>query len=155
MYTLSFFFFFQAEDGIRDLYVTGVQTCALPIPDYRTKVDEVCNDRQALVAHGFAANTFAYPFGSYDATAQSIVKNCGYGNARVAGGVSPTGALYAETLPPKDWFATRPYGPTGQVTLANLEAMVSGAAAHGGGFDQVIIQKVCSQAQAPTNYPTC
>src|SRR5215469_18479573 len=26
--TLSFF---QAEDGIRDLYVTGVQTCALPI----------------------------------------------------------------------------------------------------------------------------
>src|SRR6267378_1223375 len=28
---LYFFFFFQAEDGIRDLYVTGVQTCALPI----------------------------------------------------------------------------------------------------------------------------
>src|SRR6266496_3716052 len=28
-----FFFFFQAEDGIRDLYVTGVQTCALPICD--------------------------------------------------------------------------------------------------------------------------
>src|SRR6267378_2461408 len=32
-YTSAFFgvFFFQAEDGIRDLYVTGVQTCALPI----------------------------------------------------------------------------------------------------------------------------
>src|SRR2546427_8629223 len=28
---LSSFFFFQAEDGIRDLTVTGVQTCALPI----------------------------------------------------------------------------------------------------------------------------
>src|SRR5690349_22738508 len=28
---LSDLFFFQAEDGIRDLYVTGVQTCALPI----------------------------------------------------------------------------------------------------------------------------
>src|SRR2546427_8155675 len=27
------FFFFQAEDGIRDLTVTGVQTCALPILD--------------------------------------------------------------------------------------------------------------------------
>src|SRR5437879_11576712 len=26
-----FFFFFQAEDGIRDTSVTGVQTCALPI----------------------------------------------------------------------------------------------------------------------------
>src|SRR6266478_636219 len=30
------FFFFQAEDGIRDLTVTGVQTCALPICRART-----------------------------------------------------------------------------------------------------------------------
>src|SRR2546430_8799798 len=30
-YIVSSFFFFQAEDGIRDLTVTGVQTCALPI----------------------------------------------------------------------------------------------------------------------------
>src|SRR5690606_39863256 len=28
-----FIFFFQAEDGIRDFHVTGVQTCALPISD--------------------------------------------------------------------------------------------------------------------------
>src|SRR5436309_9919706 len=27
----TFSFFFQAEDGIRDFHVTGVQTCALPI----------------------------------------------------------------------------------------------------------------------------
>src|SRR5256886_13552558 len=31
------FFFFQAEDGIRDLTVTGVQTCALPISLSRSK----------------------------------------------------------------------------------------------------------------------
>src|SRR5712675_2563368 len=31
MYVDCFFFFFQAEDGIRDVAVTGVQTCALPI----------------------------------------------------------------------------------------------------------------------------
>src|SRR5256884_3441224 len=30
-YVLFVFFFFQAEDGIRDVAVTGVQTCALPI----------------------------------------------------------------------------------------------------------------------------
>src|SRR2546426_2545011 len=30
-FLLLFFFFFQAEDGIRDYKVTGVQTCALPI----------------------------------------------------------------------------------------------------------------------------
>src|SRR2546429_3349304 len=29
--SMCFFFFFQAEDGIRDVAVTGVQTCALPI----------------------------------------------------------------------------------------------------------------------------
>src|SRR2546430_17675906 len=28
---MLYYFFFQAEDGIRDLTVTGVQTCALPI----------------------------------------------------------------------------------------------------------------------------
>src|SRR5690606_40005321 len=28
---IAYFFFFQAEDGIRDFHVTGVQTCALPI----------------------------------------------------------------------------------------------------------------------------
>src|SRR3989441_7131515 len=33
MVWLFIFFFFQAEDGIRDKLVTGVQTCALPISD--------------------------------------------------------------------------------------------------------------------------
>ena len=31
MMGVDVFFFFQAEDGIRDIGVTGVQTCALPI----------------------------------------------------------------------------------------------------------------------------
>src|SRR3712207_2199569 len=31
LFLLFLFFFFQAEDGIRDIGVTGVQTCALPI----------------------------------------------------------------------------------------------------------------------------
>src|SRR5687767_15648442 len=34
---MIFFFFFQAEDGIRDKLVTGVQTCALPIFDRRIR----------------------------------------------------------------------------------------------------------------------
>src|SRR5688572_32083400 len=38
---LCFFFFFQAEDGIRDLTVTGVQTCALPIFAFRRRVGQV------------------------------------------------------------------------------------------------------------------
>src|SRR5688572_33440073 len=37
-------FFFQAEDGIRDLTVTGVQTCALPISP-RLRVGPLCRQR--------------------------------------------------------------------------------------------------------------
>src|SRR2546430_6532397 len=36
-------FFFQAEDGIRDLTVTGVQTCALPISDLYVIPSIRCN----------------------------------------------------------------------------------------------------------------
>src|SRR5690349_23493855 len=47
LFVLFFFFFFQAEDGIRDLYVTGVQTCALPI----------CRPRQRVFIHPVAVRT--------------------------------------------------------------------------------------------------
>src|SRR5256886_10357332 len=40
------FFFFQAEDGIRDLTVTGVQTCALPI--YRRFRNHLDHERPYL-----------------------------------------------------------------------------------------------------------
>src|SRR2546428_7540805 len=62
------FFFFQAEDGIRDLIVTGVQTCALPISELilnspcedglnvyldggHCKLDEAVAEAQGVVAH--------------------------------------------------------------------------------------------------------
>src|SRR2546429_1604942 len=41
-------FFFQAEDGIRDVAVTGVQTCALPIYDADDANARVRLDRQKL-----------------------------------------------------------------------------------------------------------
>src|SRR5437762_14318254 len=56
-----FFFFFQAEDGIRDTSVTGVQTCALPIYAVRlaglflerlprlAQAPEVTEDRQGFL----------------------------------------------------------------------------------------------------------
>src|SRR3989441_5741680 len=39
VFVYVFFFFFQAEDGIRDKLVTGVQTCALPISDVARGVE--------------------------------------------------------------------------------------------------------------------
>src|SRR5437868_8305330 len=44
-------FFFQAEDGIRDRNVTGVQTCALPISTARAIIDVLRSLREQL---GFA-----------------------------------------------------------------------------------------------------
>src|SRR6266498_2169352 len=44
-----FFFFFQAEDGIRDADVTGVQTCALPIST-RRMMREVCGTASRIGA---------------------------------------------------------------------------------------------------------
>src|SRR5256885_9465377 len=50
-------FFFQAEDGIRDYKVTGVQTCALPIS---LGLEEVVQFGQqgSVQAHGAAAQVF-------------------------------------------------------------------------------------------------
>src|SRR5690606_40780252 len=50
-----FFFFFQAEDGIRDFHVTGVQTCALPIydNDAKMKQDYFFTMEEMFTAAGF------------------------------------------------------------------------------------------------------
>src|SRR5690606_40135028 len=59
------FFFFQAEDGIRDFHVTGVQTCALPI--YRGDLDRmvavVVDDRDAVPLAGAGESPFDAPEG--------------------------------------------------------------------------------------------
>src|SRR3989441_2719325 len=46
-----FFFFFQAEDGIRDKLVTGVQTCALPISPDGTCVRDYVHVADLADAH--------------------------------------------------------------------------------------------------------
>src|SRR5699024_12225904 len=50
LYEFCIYFFFQAEDGIRDRNVTGVQTCALPICalEHRLVVQQVQHPGQAL-----------------------------------------------------------------------------------------------------------
>src|SRR2546422_10683468 len=49
-FVFMFFFFFQAEDGIRDVAVTGVQTCALPI--YNERV--IARESRRTTPTGFA-----------------------------------------------------------------------------------------------------
>src|SRR3712207_8894742 len=49
----TFSFFFQAEDGIRDIGVTGVQTCALPI----CNTSQECHHRPATSAAETSSKT--------------------------------------------------------------------------------------------------
>src|SRR5205823_9025411 len=49
------FFFFQAEDGIRDKLVTGVQTCALPISKGLFEIQDVHGRTHALAAERWTA----------------------------------------------------------------------------------------------------
>src|SRR5699024_11320642 len=54
------FFFFQAEDGIRDRNVTGVQTCALPISEVELKerkhrIEDAVRNAKAAVEEGIVA----------------------------------------------------------------------------------------------------
>src|SRR2546430_8988112 len=57
---VDYFFFFQAEDGIRDLTVTGVQTCALPI---------LAEDREQSSLDGFWSTITAEQRASIEAVA--------------------------------------------------------------------------------------
>src|SRR5699024_10542849 len=55
LYVVLSFFFFQAEDGIRDRNVTGVQTCALPILGTRWSI-AYCSE---IMDHGIISEQYA------------------------------------------------------------------------------------------------
>src|SRR3712207_7542104 len=58
MTVFSVFFFFQAEDGIRDIGVTGVQTCALPIySGLDPKTSLVIDELLSGITHEFNITT--------------------------------------------------------------------------------------------------
>src|SRR2546430_10886753 len=64
--TCASVFFFQAEDGIRDLTVTGVQTCALPISALRRFADR--RSRSLRLTVGDTGEV--YPVSYYSLTRQ-------------------------------------------------------------------------------------
>src|SRR5690625_7500930 len=99
--SLYLFFFFQAEDGIRDGHVTGVQTCALPISasSSRTRVSmttkpwaPVTGSCQVKIGRASCRERVqAWPGGLYPAN-KAIEGCCVYD-------VEDRAAVVAETLP--------------------------------------------------------
>src|SRR5204863_1918112 len=68
------FFFFQAEDGIRDLYVTGVQTCALPI--WAIKVIWITSGLPSIARATLAWRRSSTPAGGTRSEERRVGKEC-------------------------------------------------------------------------------
>src|SRR5499427_9170304 len=86
----------QAGNEIGSHTVDHVDIKKLKLADARF---QVCQDRVNLAAHGFQPESFAYPFGDYDATAETqVVQYCGDNSARTVTGVNDK-TVFAETTP--------------------------------------------------------
>lgn len=98
---------------------------------------EICDDRQNLQAHGFQPVSFAYPFGGYNDAAKSMVRECGYSDARRIG-AGP------DEAPPSDAYALRafPY-VVSDTDSSKLQRYVSGTRKEGGGWVILIFHHVC------------
>jgi peptidoglycan/xylan/chitin deacetylase (PgdA/CDA1 family) len=109
---------------------------------------EVCDDRSVLVASGLDAASFAYPEGARNASAEKVARSCGYLNARITGGLwypgCGAGCPAAESIPPANRYAIRTAPPaTTTTTLADLQASVTTAEAHGGGWVPMVFHGIC------------
>src|SRR5690606_40729478 len=88
------FFFFQAEDGIRDFHVTGVQTCALPISWINPGHSHPPRAAPAIPADNGSAAGFPGP----DNAPQTLLQAAGFPAARL----SLTG-WPAQPYPARNW----------------------------------------------------
>src|SRR5690554_7321969 len=76
---LCFFFFFQAEDGIRDADVTGVQTCALPISTSPSTADSrtLMSQRSSTIDQNAGRICGQYPYWMIEAVLRSEERRVG------------------------------------------------------------------------------
>jgi Polysaccharide deacetylase len=110
---------------------------------------QVCTDRNSLLAEGFAPESFAYPFGSFDTTSEAVVHDCGYNSGRGVAGISKSGS-FGETIPPLDAYATRtPANPKKSTKLSTLTAYVTNAendSTQSSDWVQFVFHKVCDRS---------
>jgi peptidoglycan/xylan/chitin deacetylase (PgdA/CDA1 family) len=121
---------------------------------------QVCDDRQNLVARGFVATSFAYPFGEYNATVKSIVQECGYASGRGAFGLrnitSTTDTRpFASRIPPPDRYAIlTPCCIRSDVTLTQLQNYIIGAENNGGGWVPLVLHRICENCGGDSPAPS-
>ena len=117
--------------------------------DSASKRHEICDDRATLVAQGFDARSFAYPFGKWDYEASSIMRDCGYSSGRLAGGAGCDTCDKAETIPPVDRYATRSIDSVFYTwPLDQIKNYVIAAENNGGGWVQLVFHHICSDCDS-------
>src|SRR5476651_525664 len=95
--TLAAFFFFLAEDGIRDIGVTGVQTCALPIFGGQILSHDLVE--AALMLRENWEVWFAYDLeGSYEEGPQALIENAQRERRWCQGNLQHSLVLFAKGL---------------------------------------------------------
>ena len=136
----------QAGNEIASHTVDHVNIKKLKLADARF---QVCQDRVNLAAHGFQPESFAYPFGSFNATVETqVVQYCGDNSGRGVSGVNDR-RVFAETIPPLNAYATRtPADPKQGTTVATIEGYVTSAEQNGGGWVQLTFHHICNGCDA-------
>jgi peptidoglycan/xylan/chitin deacetylase (PgdA/CDA1 family) len=145
----------QLDDLVRAGHEIGSHTLHhlhLSTLDGDAQRTEICDDRQALIAAGFAVRTMAFPFGDENASARAVARSCGFDGARDVGGLYNANPLAggkgycassasnlakpdAEQIPPVDPFGIRSRTSIhADCTPDDLRAMVLNAA---GGVQEV------------------
>ena len=135
--------FYMTWQQINDLYSDGNEIgghtayhADLPQIDPTEAKRQICDDRVNLLNHGYPASDFAYPYGDYNSSIESMVQACGYNSARttdVPGG--------PESIPPANPYAIRM--GSGSNSLSALENAVSSAEATGG-WVPLVFHDICS-----------
>jgi peptidoglycan/xylan/chitin deacetylase (PgdA/CDA1 family) len=126
---------------------------------------QVCDDRQALISHGYNPIDFAYPFGATNTAVRSIVTGCGYTSARRAWGLCPVGQVvpncpdgaggqypYAIAVPPPNLLMIPTAGVRAWNTLAELQQSVTRVESSGGGWTTLLFHHVCDGCDPSGGY---
>ncbi|MCU1573978.1 MAG: putative xylanase/chitin deacetylase [Micrococcaceae bacterium] len=114
--------------------------------DEAEQARQICDDRDALMAHGVNVTSFAYPFDGYAPVTKSIVAKCGYNSARSEGGFGTCdeSCRFAETIPAADPYSIRTAVPVATATrISSIEQQIIDAESNGGGWVPLVFHDVC------------
>lgn len=157
--------YYMTWPQIHDLYTAGneigghtLNHTNLTQVTAATATTEVCNDRTNLINQGFPVTSFAYPYAAVNATAEQIVRDCGYTSGRGVGSLFDSGCsgcAYAETIPPRNAYNLRTAEPgTSTTALSDLQSSVTNAENNGGGWVPMVFHGICDNSCTGSNSMT-